>query len=366
MEFRALGPLTIQRDGEQVDLGSHKQQAVLALLLINANQTLSVDRILEEIWGADGDGKVNALHVYVSRLRSALEPNRRRGDSSILETRGTSYRLNVDPDRFDVARFEQEIANGRALLATDPGAAAASLEAALNSWHGTPFEDFAYEEFAQAECRRLNDLRLHALEDRLEADLARGLSGELGQRDRASARSAPAPRAARQPSRPGAVSRRPPGRGAAGDRPFPPSCRRGTRDRPLAATAAARRTDPAARRQHPAASSRPRQRCTDQVRRHQPVQRPACLRAVRRCDVLRSRRIGGRDPPRAPGWATAGGARRRQRLRQVERDACRPDPGLDERGDRRLRQLARRHDDARGPPVRRARGRPPALDDRQP
>ena len=99
-------------------------------------------------------------------LRSALEPNRQRGDSSVLETRGTSYRLNVDPDRFDVTRFEHEIADGRTLLATDPAAAAASLDAALNSWNGTPFEDFAYEEFAQSECRRLSDLRLHALEDR--------------------------------------------------------------------------------------------------------------------------------------------------------------------------------------------------------
>ena len=81
MEFRALGPLSVCRDGEQVDLGSRKQRAVLALLLIHANQSVSVDRILDEIWGDESDGKVNALHVYVSRLRSALEPDRQRGDS---------------------------------------------------------------------------------------------------------------------------------------------------------------------------------------------------------------------------------------------------------------------------------------------
>ena len=301
MEFRALGPLTIQRDGEEVDLGSHKQQAVLALLLINANQSLSVDRILEEIWGDDGDGKVNALHVYVSRLRSALEPNRRRGDSSVLETVGSGYRLNVDLDRFDVARFEREVAEvarswppTRLQPPTHSGRRSARGTAPRSRTSPTtssPTPSVA----ARATCA------LHVIEDRIEADLARGLSGELVSELDIAARTAPAPRASRQPPRPGAVSSRSTGGSAAGDRPVPSSRRRGTRYRSVTAAAATRRAGPAARRQHPAPSSRPRPRRPDRVRRHQPVQGPASVRAVRCCDVLRSRRPGRRDPARPRG-----------------------------------------------------------------
>jgi DNA-binding SARP family transcriptional activator len=92
MKFQALGPLAVYRDDDAVDLGSPKQKAVLALLLMHANQPVSADRIIEEIWGDDSDGKSNALRVYVSRLRSALEPDRGRGGSSVLETSGTGYR----------------------------------------------------------------------------------------------------------------------------------------------------------------------------------------------------------------------------------------------------------------------------------
>ncbi len=179
MKVQALGPLVVQRDGGPVDLGARQQQAVFALLLINRNRAVSFDQIVDAIWGEDAEGKVNTLRVYVSRLRSALEPDRERGASSILETRGTSYQLNIDGEQFDVARFEEQVAEGRTLLKTDPTAAAELLQTALSSWHGGPYEDFAYDEFCQGERSRLEEQRIAALEDRLDADLARGLAGEL-------------------------------------------------------------------------------------------------------------------------------------------------------------------------------------------
>jgi basic membrane lipoprotein Med (substrate-binding protein (PBP1-ABC) superfamily)/DNA-binding SARP family transcriptional activator len=179
MKFQALGPLAVYRDDDAVDLGSPKQKAVLALLLMHANQPVSADRIIEEIWGDDSDGKSNALRVYVSRLRSALEPDRGRGGSSVLETSGTGYRLAVEPDRFDVARFEQELDRARPLLGVDPAGAAQALASALSLWQGPAYADFAYDDFAQVERVRLHEARIVAYEDRIESDLARGLSGEL-------------------------------------------------------------------------------------------------------------------------------------------------------------------------------------------
>jgi DNA-binding SARP family transcriptional activator len=179
MEFHALGPLTVYRDGEAVDIGPPKQRALLALLLIHANKPVSVDRILDQLWGEEGQGKERALHVYVSRLRSSLSPDRERGDSSVLETHGSGYQLTVDPGRFDVVKFEQGAARGRLLFETDPAGAAQALEAALSLWRGQAFEDFGYADFARLERRRLEEARVVAWEDRIEADLAMGLAGEL-------------------------------------------------------------------------------------------------------------------------------------------------------------------------------------------
>jgi basic membrane lipoprotein Med (substrate-binding protein (PBP1-ABC) superfamily)/DNA-binding SARP family transcriptional activator len=179
MEFQVLGPLVVRRDGEPIDLGPRQQQAVLALLIINANQLVPVARIQQEIWGDDAEGKENALRVYVSRLRSALEPDRARGESSMLETRGAAYQLNLDTDRLDAVFFESEVARGRDLLETNPGAAAEALRSALDMWTGDAYVEFAYEDFSQVERHRLGETRVAAIEDRVAADLAMGLSGEL-------------------------------------------------------------------------------------------------------------------------------------------------------------------------------------------
>jgi basic membrane lipoprotein Med (substrate-binding protein (PBP1-ABC) superfamily)/DNA-binding SARP family transcriptional activator len=179
MEFSALGPISVTRNDEAVDLGSPRQKAVLALLLVHHGQVLSTDRILEELWGDESDGKLNALRVYVSRLRAALDPDRERGEQSVLETVGSGYRLNVDGGEFDVEMFERRAAEGRSLLASDPAAAGAELRAALDLWSGAAFEDYADEEFAHFESVRLGDARVDAIEDRIEADLACGLDGEV-------------------------------------------------------------------------------------------------------------------------------------------------------------------------------------------
>ena len=146
---------------------------LLALLVINANRVVTTDRILEELWGEDAAGKENALWVYISRLRSAL------GDENTVVTRDHGYSLIVDEDRLDARRFEAAIAEGRAALRQDPERAASLLTEGLGLWRGPALEEFEYEDFAQSEIRRLEELRLTALEDRIDADLRRGLAGEL-------------------------------------------------------------------------------------------------------------------------------------------------------------------------------------------
>lgn len=179
MEYRALGAVTVVRDGEFVDVGPSRQRAVLSLLLIHRNEVLTTDRILEEIWGAGGDGKLNALRVHISRLRSALDPDHRRGASSVLETVGAGYRLNVDAERFDVDAFEAGAERGRVLCEGDPEGAHAELVGALDRWRGSPYEDFEYDEFVQAERRRLLDARTDAIELRIGIDLRCGRAGSV-------------------------------------------------------------------------------------------------------------------------------------------------------------------------------------------
>ena len=181
MEFLVLGSLEAVRDGQRVELGAFRQRALLALLLTAPNSVLSTDRILDELWGADGGvDKHNALWVYVSGLRKALEPGRaRRTEGTILLTRAPGYLLQAGPEEIDALRFERMVAEGRGLVEVDPAAASLVLGESLALWRGRAFEDFTYEPFAQAEIARLEELRLEAVELRVDADLARGLAREL-------------------------------------------------------------------------------------------------------------------------------------------------------------------------------------------
>ncbi len=176
VRFRILGPLEVEAGDGLVNLGPRKQRSLFALLLINHNRVVSTDRILDELWGEDAEGKENALWVYVSRLRAAL------GDVSeeqILVTKDHGYSLVMDPGLLDAHEFEDLARRGSNLLRTDSEAAARDLSEALTLWKGHALEEFVYDEFARTEIVRLEELRTTCLENRIEADLKRGLSGEL-------------------------------------------------------------------------------------------------------------------------------------------------------------------------------------------
>ena len=181
MRYSVLGKIEVTRDGERVDLGSFKQRALMALLLMHANEIVPTDRILEALWADDASTeRQNTLWVYVSNLRKALEPDReKRSEGGVLLTRSPGYVLTVGPDQFDAARFERLTLEGRSLAQTDPAAGALSLATALSLWRGHPYEDVTYEPFAQAEISRLEAARLDAVEARIDADLRRGLDRQL-------------------------------------------------------------------------------------------------------------------------------------------------------------------------------------------
>jgi DNA-binding SARP family transcriptional activator len=133
-EFGILGPLEVSRCGRAVPLGGPRQRAVLALLLLEANRVVSLDRLAEDIWGGHPpDGWVTTVQIYVSHLRQALEPERARGAAGeVLVTRGRGYLLRVDGERLDAARFQDGFAAGRAALeAGRYGEAADTLRRAL-------------------------------------------------------------------------------------------------------------------------------------------------------------------------------------------------------------------------------------------
>ena len=178
MDFRILGPLEADdENGTPIPLSGRQQRIVLGLLLLHPNEVVSVDQLIDALWpeGAPASA-VKTVQILVSRVRKALEP--REPARAILQTRGTGYVLEVATGELDADRFERLLEQGReALAAGDPQVARTTLEGALGFWRGRPLADFAYEEFAQNEIGRLEDLRLAALEERIDADLALGREG---------------------------------------------------------------------------------------------------------------------------------------------------------------------------------------------
>jgi predicted ATPase/DNA-binding SARP family transcriptional activator len=178
IEFRVLGSLEVVGQNGQVPLGGPKPRALLALLLVHRGEVLSTDRIVDALWEEHAPRSATKLvQGYVSKLRTAL------GDR-VLRTQGHGYVLSADCGRVDIDRFEELVAEGRsALEREDWPAAGGHLREALALWRGPALADFAYESFAQAEIVRLEEMRLVALEERIEADLALGdhvrLVGEL-------------------------------------------------------------------------------------------------------------------------------------------------------------------------------------------
>jgi DNA-binding SARP family transcriptional activator/tetratricopeptide (TPR) repeat protein len=176
MEFRILGPLEVLDEGRVVALGGSKQRALLALLLLHVNQTLTPDRLIDELWGQAPPATAGkTLQVHISRLRRALA-----ADGRAVVTRAHGYELTLDPQSLDAHRFERLVGDGRgALAAGRPEQAVATLQAALALWRGSPLADLAYEPFAQSEITRLEELRVAALEQLIEAKLTLGGHAEL-------------------------------------------------------------------------------------------------------------------------------------------------------------------------------------------
>jgi DNA-binding SARP family transcriptional activator len=160
MDFRILGPLEVLENGRAINVGGAKQRALLAVLLLNANRVVSGDDLLEALWGEHAPETAHkALLVYVSQLRKVL------GRERIL-TKKPGYQAHIEQGELDLERFQELSSEGK-------------LREALALWRGSPLADFTFEPFAQAEIARLGELRLAALEERVEADLASGRHAQL-------------------------------------------------------------------------------------------------------------------------------------------------------------------------------------------
>ena len=172
MQFRILGPLEVFDDGREVRLAGASQRALLALLLLHPNEVVSSDRLIDELWDAAPPASgVTALQVRVSQLRKALGSAAER-----LETKPPGYVLRVGPEELDLDRFTRLLdqADG-----AEPSVAAHKLREALALWRGPALADFAYESFAQASIGRVEELRLAAVERRIDADLSLGRHAQL-------------------------------------------------------------------------------------------------------------------------------------------------------------------------------------------
>jgi YVTN family beta-propeller protein len=175
MEFRILGALEVREDGDRpIPLGAGKQRAALAILLLHANEVVDTERLIDELWGESPPKAARkALQVYVTHLRKALGSER-------IRTHAPGYVLELAPDELDLHRFERLVQKGRELRANgDPAGSTAALREALALWKGQPLADFTFEPFAQTEIPRLEELRLEALEERIDAELALGHGSEL-------------------------------------------------------------------------------------------------------------------------------------------------------------------------------------------
>jgi DNA-binding SARP family transcriptional activator len=174
MEFRILGPLEVWDGGCEISLSGSRPRALLAVLLLHPNEVVASDRLIDELWGEDSpEDAAAALRVNVSRLRKALPQD-------LLTTRSPGYVIRVEPDALDLHRFERLADEGRSFLARGLAVDASErLREALSLWRGPALADFVYESFAQTSIARLEEIRLAAVELRIDADLVLGRHHEL-------------------------------------------------------------------------------------------------------------------------------------------------------------------------------------------
>jgi DNA-binding SARP family transcriptional activator/DNA-binding GntR family transcriptional regulator len=172
-QFRILGPLEVAADGAPLPLSTGKASALLVRLLLDVNQTVSMDAIIDSLWGEVVPASaIKMVHVYVSQLRKVLAPG-------VLRTRPPGYVLEVAPEALDLGQLTRLRAEAReALAGGDAAHAAERLRAGLALWRGTALAEFS-EPFAAAQAARLEELRLACIEDRIEADLALGRHADL-------------------------------------------------------------------------------------------------------------------------------------------------------------------------------------------
>jgi DNA-binding SARP family transcriptional activator len=170
LEFRILGPFEVSDETGPIALGGQRQRALLAALLLEAGRVVPTERLVDLLWG-EGAPKTatTSLQNSVSRLRKELGPE-------VLETRAPGYVLRAGAEQIDARRFETQLHDAR-------GAAAEKrrelLVRALALWRGPALAEFTFEQFAQAEIRRLEELRLVAVEERIDADLELGRHGDV-------------------------------------------------------------------------------------------------------------------------------------------------------------------------------------------
>jgi predicted ATPase/DNA-binding SARP family transcriptional activator len=182
MEFRILGPVEVWEGGRSLPLGGAKQRALLAILITQANQVVAADRLIALIWpGEPPDTAAHSLQVYVSELRKVLEPKHRAGTPyAVLMSQAPGYLIRVEGDGLDLNRFQRMVDKARQSMSNGaPEAASEEFREALGIWRGPALADLAAQPFALSVAVRLNEAKLRALEDRIDADLALGRHADL-------------------------------------------------------------------------------------------------------------------------------------------------------------------------------------------
>jgi len=172
--IRILGPVEASIGEQSLPVGGRTQLKLFAFLVLHANRAVSTDALIDAVWGPTRSGADNRLQMAIARLRRALEPLN--GDAGpLIRTVSGGYMLSIGPDQLDAELFQARVQDGRrALEAGEPAHASELLEGALQLWRGPPLAEVAFEDFAQGEIRRLEELRLIALEARIDADLRLG------------------------------------------------------------------------------------------------------------------------------------------------------------------------------------------------
>src|SRR5438034_2628737 len=178
MNFGILGATEVRDEARRVELPTGRARSLLALLILHTGEPVAAERIIDELWGEDPPRTAGTVvQGLISRLRRLLEPGRAKGGpSAILKTAGTGYCLAIAPESIDANRFKGLLDRARAAT---PKERSEILADALGMWRGPALADFTYEPFAQRAIAALEELRIQAIENRFDADLALGRGGEL-------------------------------------------------------------------------------------------------------------------------------------------------------------------------------------------